>query len=160
MLSSSTLEPFEPSMLCSRRNGFTLVEVLLSIAFVAFLAGVSVPLWQDLQVRNDLDVAEQQLVANMRRAQLLAQANVGDNPWGVKVQTGSITIFQGQNFAARMVAADEVLSIPTTIAFTGWSEVVFSKVFGEPSITGNLILTTVGNEIRTLTINPKGVVNY
>ncbi len=153
------MQPFQFTKLVIRQ-GFTLIELLLSIAFIAFLAGVSIPLWQQLQVRNDIDVTQQALVASIRRSQLLAQANVGDNPWGIKIQPGTVTIFQGSSYANRLPTQDESFGFSSSITASGLSEVVFSKVFAEPSVTGGMIFTTVTNEARTTTIGAKGMVNY
>ena len=40
-----------------RSRGFTMIEVMLSLAIIAVLAGISTPIYQSFQVRNDLDIA-------------------------------------------------------------------------------------------------------
>ena len=40
-----------------RKGGYTLLEVLLSVAIISAIAGFSIPVLQSFQNRNDLDVA-------------------------------------------------------------------------------------------------------
>ncbi len=143
-----------------KNAGFTLLEVLLSVAAIAIIAGISVPIYQSFQVRNDLDIATVTIAQAFRRAQLLSQAVDGDTGWGVFVQSGSITLFKGISYAARDTAFDEIFEVPTNITPTGVSEIVFTKFTGNPQTTGTIILTSSTNETRSIIINAKGMVNY
>lgn len=142
------------------KAGFTLLEVLLSIAAITIITGISIPVYQSIQVRNDLDIAATTIAQNARRAQALAQASDGDTSWGVHVQSGDVTLFQGPSYAGRNTAFDEVSGVPTSITPSGISEVVFAKFSGLPTSTGTATLTSNTNETRNITINSKGMVNY
>ena len=63
--------------------GFTLLEVLLSVAIIALIAGIGTPVYQSFQTRNDLDVVTNTVAQSLRRAQVLARASDGDTTWGV-----------------------------------------------------------------------------
>ncbi|MCX6714011.1 MAG: hypothetical protein NTV48_02810, partial [Candidatus Vogelbacteria bacterium] len=89
-------------------SGFSLIEVLLVVSSIAILAGISIPIYQSFQTRNDLDIAVTTIAQSMRRAQVLAQASAGDISYGVRVQTGSITIFKGINYSGRDINFDEL----------------------------------------------------
>lgn len=141
-------------------KGFTLLEMLLSIAAIAVIAGISVPVYQSFQVRNDLDVAAVTIVQTSRRAQALAQAVDGDTSWGIRMQSGSIVMFKGASYAGRDAAFDEIFQVPTSIVPSGVSEIVFTKFSGHPQTTGSITLSSNTNETRNIAINAKGAISY
>jgi prepilin-type N-terminal cleavage/methylation domain-containing protein len=143
-----------------KSRGFTLLEILLSVALIGLLAGLSIPIYQSFQVRNDLDIATGEVVQTARRAQTLAQGVAGDAPWGIYLQSDSLTLFQGTSYAARNNTWDEIFSLPATIIPSGLQEIVFSKFSGEPQTNGAIILTSSNNETRTISINSQGTANY
>lgn len=136
------------------------MEVLLSVALIALIAGLSIPVYQTLQVRNDLDVAATTATETLRRAQVLSQAVDGDARWGVHMQSGSITLFQGASYASRNEEFDEVFAVPTVITPSGTKEFVYAKFSGLPQTTGTLTLTSDNDETRNITVNEKGTITY
>ncbi len=143
-----------------QRHGFTLIEMLLSVAVITVIAGISIPIYQSFQVRNDLDLSASTIAQTARRAQFLAQASDGDSNWGVHVQSGSIVLFKGSTFAARDTTVDETFDLPASLAPTGTSDLIYQKVTGMPAATGTVLLTSTANETRTILINAKGMVSY
>lgn len=139
--------------------GFTLIEVLLSVALIGLIAGIGAVVYQQLQTRNDLDIATTTVATAYRRAQTLSRAADGDTSWGVRVDAGVITLFQGVSFATRVVTFDEVTTTSPSISPSGFVEVVFAKFTGLPQTTGTLTLTGP-NDTRTLTLNAQGTVIY
>jgi len=140
--------------------GFTLIEVLLSVALLAVLAGFSLPVYRALQVRNDLDIATNTVVQSLYRAQVLSQAVSSDASWGVYVGVGEIVIFQGDSYVTRDDIWDEVFDLPTDITPSGLAAVVFDRFTGDTQTTGSVILNSNTNETKTITINNKGMVDY
>ena len=141
-------------------RGFTLLEMLLSIAIIAILAGLSVPIYQSFEARNDLDIATVTAVQSLRRAQVLSEAVLNDSSWGVHIATSSVTIFKGASFTGRDSSYDEQISSAQSVAYSGLSDVVFSKLLGMPSATGTIMATSTTNETRTININAKGAISY
>lgn len=141
-------------------SGFTLLEALLSLAIITLIAGLSIPVYNQLQMNNDLHIAAATSAQTMRRAQILSQAVDGDTSWGVYAQVESITLFQGASYVARNTSFDEVFSMPSTIAPSGQQEFVFAKFSGLPQNAGMLTLTLNANETRNITINAKGTITY
>jgi len=133
---------------------------MLSIAAIAIIAGIGIPVYQSFQVRNDLDIAATTVAQSMRRAQVLSQASDGDTSWGVKIQSGSIVLFKGASYAARDSSFDEVFDVPGSITPSGLSEIVFAKFTGFPVGAGAATLTSNTNETRTISINARGTVSY
>jgi prepilin-type N-terminal cleavage/methylation domain-containing protein len=141
-------------------KGFTLPEVLLSLTLLAIIGGMTIPMYRIFIVRNDLDSAATTLAQNLRRAQTLAWAGDGDMSWGVHLGVGSILLYKGTSFATRDTNFDENTSIPTTIAVSGINDILFTRITGIPNATGTFTLTSQTSEIRNVTINEKGMVDY
>jgi prepilin-type N-terminal cleavage/methylation domain-containing protein len=143
-----------------RNRGFTLFEILLVVALISITAGISIPVYQSFQTRNDLEISGITIAQTLRRAQILSQAVDGDTSWGVNVAVGNITLFKGESFSLRDAGFDEVFSMPTSISVSGLEEIVFEKFTGEPQNTGTTTLTSINNETRSININSKGTVSY
>lgn len=144
----------------SSLRGFVLLELLLSIALITVIAGVSVPAYHLLQVKNDLDIATNTVVQSLSRAQILSQAVDRDTSWGVKMQSGSITLFKGTSFASRDANFDEQFDVPSTISFSQTTEFVLSKFTGFPTATGTATLTSSNGDVSSISINTKGGIAY
>lgn len=140
-------------------QGFTLIEILLSISLIAALAGVSTPIYRLLQVRNDLDITINSLAQTLRRAQILSSAVDGDTTWGVNIQNGSLTLFKGSSFTSRDSTYDETFNISSSISVSGLQEVVYAKFAGLPQSIGTTTLTT-SSDSRSITINTKGTLSF
>ncbi len=143
-----------------RQNGFTLIEILLSVGIIALLSVTLTPVFQSFQVRNDLDVATVSIAQSLRRAQALSQAVDGDTTWGVNIQSASTTVFKGASFVTRDITYDELFDVPLSITPSGLSSTTFAKLSGLPNATGTITLTSNINETRTITINDKGTILY
>lgn len=144
-------------------SGFTLLELLLSVALITVLAGLSLPVASRFQILTDADVAATTIAQSLRRAQALARSGDGDTTWGVSVDdsdNNKIVMFRGASYAARDTGYDEEFDLPASITPTGVSEVVFAKLTGDPDTTGTTTLTTATNQVRTITINAVGMVSY
>jgi prepilin-type N-terminal cleavage/methylation domain-containing protein len=142
------------------KQGFTLIEILLSIACIAIISAISIPVYQSFQNRNDLNIAANAVAQSLRRAQILAQASEGDASFGVKIQLADVIIFRGSSFASRDIEFDESIAMSESITPSGLDEIVFSKFVGLPNNTGTIILNSNINETKEITINEKGMVSY
>lgn len=140
--------------------GFTLLEVLLSVAIIGMLTGVSLPVYESFVRRNDLDLTAQSIAAMLRRAQTYARAVSSDSAWSVEIQSSAVTLFQGTSFGARNTAFDETLNVPASITPGGLGEVQFTKFSAAPNTTGNITLASTTNDTRTIIVNAKGMVDY
>lgn len=168
MITSSKNKVFEsiPNRIWSNHasiksgGGFTLTEILLAVGLLVILFAFTVPVYQSFQVKNDLDIAATTLAQSLRRAGLLSRGAKGDSSWGVKAFPGSFVIFRGGSYALRDPSFDELNELPESLALSGLSEVVFSKLTGNPNQIGSFTITASTGDTKNISLNPKGIVSY
>ncbi|HEX3568777.1 MAG TPA: type II secretion system protein [Candidatus Saccharimonadales bacterium] len=144
----------------ANEDGFTLIEMLLSVGIIALLAGLSLPIYFSSQTRNDTASTTETIADGLRRAEIDARAVHGDVQWGVNFQSTSATLFQGTSYATRATMYDEPLTIPSDITIGYSGDIVFAKLTGLPTTTPSITITSKNNETATITINTKGMVDY
>lgn len=146
----------------SKRNipGFTLLEILLVISFLAFLFGIMAPVYNHFQTRNNLDLAAQTLVQSYRRAQVLAKSMKYDSSWGVYASATTSTIFKGNSYASRDSSYDEIRPFPGNVIASNTTEIIFLKSTSTPTSVATTTLKTPDNEIRYIYINAQGTIYY
>jgi len=144
-----------------KKEGFSIIEVIVVIVMIGILAGVSFPFFSLIYTRNNIDAATQGVVRIIQQARINSEAMEADDTWGVKVQSGSVVLFKGSSYAARNTSYDQVLSISSNISFTGSTitEIVFAKLTGLPITPGTFTLT-LGTDVRNVIVNSKGMVSY
>lgn len=133
-----------------RRAGFALIEILLVVGMVGTMTGLAIPLYRDYQIRNDLNLATEQVTQGLARARLLSQSAQNDDAWGFYIPAG--VLYKGTQYAARDSQYDEVYAMPSTIMTTGLSEVSYQKLSGNPSGTGAITLLALNQDTRTILI--------
>lgn len=142
----------------SNQHGFTLLELLLSMALISILVGMTMTVYYATQVKNGLDIAASTLTQGLRRAQALAQNGDSDSSWGVYINAGSITLFKGSTYATRDTTMDETATYASNITASGTKEIDFTKFTGDPTSTATFTLSTSA-DTKTITVNAKGMVS-
>ncbi|MBI4239901.1 type II secretion system protein [Candidatus Uhrbacteria bacterium] len=140
------------------RRGFTLIEIILSIALIGIMTASAAPAYHALYLKNDLEVTANTLAHAVHRAQNLSRAVSNDSQWGVSAQNGLLTVFQGTSYANRNTAYDETFTIPSSIQFSQ-TELVFQKITGELQAPITITLTSSG-DTKNISINVKGTITY
>jgi Tfp pilus assembly protein PilE len=56
-----------------------MIEMTLSVAVLAIIFGMTIPMYRNFSIRNDMDIAVTTLVQDYRRAQVLSQITDGDS---------------------------------------------------------------------------------
>ncbi len=141
------------------KRGFSVVELIIVMGIFSLIAVVSVSSFKGLQTKNAMVIAQESVTNALRRAQTLAISGSHEEGWGVYMETGRITVFQGDDHGTRDASFDKIFIVSEDITFSGLTEVWFSQIAGEPQTTGGIILTQKDN-IQTLTLNEYGVINY
>ncbi len=140
-------------------RGFSLLELLLVIALLIFLVGLTLPISLYFFQTILLDKATITVIDTLRRAQLQAMLQKNDSSFGVKIFPGAYyyVLFQGDSYDSRVQNEDEYFFVWGDIEVVSGrvDELVFSKFTGTPSITGT-VYVTLGNNIEGININSEG----
>ncbi len=148
-------------------RGFTLLELVISVAFLLLLVAAATPAYREFTAKYQLDTNARDLEQLLRTAQNLSMATRGDDTYGVHLVSGSggaFTLFKGASYAARDSATFGEISyaLPGSISLsetvTG-DDVVFGKVDGTTAGVGAVTLTGRSGT-RTITVNEAGLVTF
>lgn len=147
-------------------RGFSTVEMLVVIAVLALLVGVTVPKVANFYQRWTLDGAAHDLTSALRLAQSKSVQGEGDAVWSVRIVSGAggeFTLFEGSNFGARDTAFDETYTLPSflTVSETiSGQDVIFTRTEGSSATTGTITISWPdGGLSRGVTINTLGTVD-
>lgn len=141
------------------KQGFTLIELLLVIIIVALVLVLTIPLAISFYKNQQLNTTVEEVLQSLRRAQLKAMSQA-DYSFGVYLgsgKTGQYVLFRGDSFATR--DQEEIFDCPDDISFSGISEVIFSRLAGIPSVTGNINFAS-DSQTAIVNINELGRINY
>lgn len=149
-----------------KSNGFTLIEIILTMSLIAITSMISVPILIDSSRRNDLDISINTAVVAARRANLLARSSEGDRSWGAHFEGPQLTIFKCPSvgdctYQGRLASDtdfDEQFVISSAISISGTVDYVFEKITGYT--TGGSTNFINNNDTKSVSINPNGLVNY
>ena len=140
------------------KRGFTLFEILLVVSILGIIGMVSVVFSVRLLRSNDLNIAVRHALNNIRIAQTRAQLASGNNPWGVHITSGSMTLFRGNSYVTRDQTQDAVTEFSQRITISGLQEVGFDVISGTPSQSGLITFTHADiTQPRHLFVNPLGL---
>lgn len=140
-------------------HAFTLIEVLVTMALLVSLVGISIPIYQNFQIVNELDSAVNLSVRVLRSAQLQSQSVQQDSTWGIYFSAGKLNVYKGATYATRDTTFDLAYDIPANVAVSGLNDFIYSKVFGDPSATGTISFTSFST-VKTIVVNSKGALTY
>ncbi len=143
----------------SPSRGFTLMEIMLTVAALGIISATAITSSLLMLRANDLDLAIASTTQNLRAAQLRSRAADGDAQWGVYLGGNTITLFRGPSFAARNSAYDEATELASTITPSGLTEIVYAKKTGLPINSGVVTLTHDVLGPKQLSINGLGLID-
>lgn len=141
-----------------KERGFTLLEMIMVLGLIALLSSPLFSLAVDFYNARQFDVHFQGLVQSLRRAQSKAIYGL-ESPFGVYFSGQQYVLFKGPSYTARDPEYDEVFLLPEGAYLSGLQEIVFSRISGLPSDTGDIVLDLYQHS-DSININPEGVIDY
>lgn len=138
-------------------SGFTLIELLIAIAIFLSL-GVSATVFSAKSVgEHAVADAADFFAGSLREARWASRLGKGADPWGVRVDGGRIVLFRGTDYDSRDPSLDRSYVFNQNVSISGPDEIVFSRVTGQPSVTGTVSVSWRGN-VRSFVVNDLGIV--
>jgi prepilin-type N-terminal cleavage/methylation domain-containing protein len=126
-------------------RGFTLPELLVVIALMVAVAGLTLPSALRFYQNQIVDDTARSLQDALRRARQSAASRRNDSAFGVKIQSDRFILFQGSSFAGRTAAEDETTTYPASVSVTGtFDEIVFSRLYATSSASGTISVVGEG----------------
>ncbi len=148
------------------RKAFTLIEVMIVLALITLILGLSLLYTQTSIVRTDLNSQRDAFISQLRLAQSNAMSGKDGASYGVHIESDSYTIFTGTNYVAEDTG-NLTYELPGTLEFMNLSlngsgsNVVFTSPKGETSDYGSVdIYSSQINKTSTITINQFGIITY
>lgn len=152
----------------SGQSGFTLIEVLVTLAIIAVLSALTFINLGRPQASATTDDAVQVLVADLAAQRSLAMSGAVDDtgqaqPQGIHLQSAAYTLFSGATLStgdSNNYTVDVSAHTTLSTSFAG-GDVVFDAMSGEVhnfDPAHNTITLTHDDITQTLTINRYGVV--
>jgi len=142
----------------AKRRGFTVIEMLLVIGIIGILGLVSFPgIFQVLSQGYFTNTVER-MVRTLRTAQSYSLSGKADSSWGVHYEEGKLVLFKGTDYAARDPSFDAVTAVPVAVVVTGWSDLYFDRLRGNPSAPLSVMVEVYGRA-GTISVNSQGGIN-
>jgi len=143
------------------KRAFTLVELILIIAFLGIFAAIAVPRFNFSGIlRQEADTVARKIVTDLRRTRRLAISNAADNSVGFKLNMTGSSPYTGYNIVdANSSETVDSHTIDSTITCTGGDEFAFGplgnlKAGSDP----NLSVAAEGKSFTITIISGTGVV--
>ena len=153
---------YKPSSLSQVVTGFTLIEILVTLAVLVILGTTVLSAFSRFRASTELDAAVHQALSVIRLAQSKTLAAEEDSQHGVRFESDRITLFQGASFTE--VPTNEVIELSALVQITnislagGGVDVVFTRLSGRTPQSGFVTLALASDPSRTrvITIDSSG----
>ncbi|MFH0818797.1 MAG: prepilin-type N-terminal cleavage/methylation domain-containing protein [Patescibacteria group bacterium] len=139
-------------MRLSSRSGFTLVEIIVVMAIISFMASITIPFMSSYLSQQQLSTLTDEVVGNLRRAQNKAITSTNNVSWGVAWHSTYYAIIEDPSGVATEY---EVYTLPANSVISG-SDIIFSKLSGKTTANTITITATSINEQKQININDEG----
>lgn len=151
------------------RRAYSYLELLVVIGIILIIVATGFTMRAGILPDSALSTQTRQVMEIIKLAQIRALNRDQNSAWGVRFtdnvgSSDQYILFKGSSYAARDTAYDLTTTMASTvtlgnITFTGGQpEVVFAQLTGVTSNTGSLTITSIENDVSTITVTARGVV--
>ncbi len=136
-------------------KGFTLIEVLVSIAIIFILAGISTSVFYQKYRTVTVDKDVTNVISYLDKARNQTIDAVDASSFGISFSSTTVNLFEGTVSNSSTIKTTYTISPDVTMTYAltgGASQVYFNRLTGEPSVVGTITLTSKVNNSYTTTI--------
>lgn len=140
-----------------RKNGFTILEVLLVIAIFSIIVVMFLPVGVDFYKIQLINRTNDQILWLLKSARNNAITQQNNSDFGYYYNDNMVVLFEGSSYDSREQDKDFTYSVPSDISIIGPSEIVFEKYTGNPDQTGTISVLYYQHS-RDININSEGLI--
>lgn len=142
------------------RWGFTLIELILVVAIITTVGGLSASFYGRFINQNAVSNTVDQIVQLTRKAQTYAMLSRKSNSagWGICLSSPNLILYQGVSCLSKNSALDEKFQVNTAISISGLTDINFTRVNGIPSTTPTIVVSGLGIS-KQVVVNSLGMIS-
>ncbi|MBT3292940.1 prepilin-type N-terminal cleavage/methylation domain-containing protein [Candidatus Peregrinibacteria bacterium] len=139
-------------------SGFTMPEILITLAVFLVMASLSLPYLGDFFRNENAEAHCKRLNQAIYRASYRSNAGENGLSWGVYASGDSYTLFAGDSYATRDTNLDETITLPSTMTIVTPKTFHFQKYSGLPDYVDTVSITLGGITTQCASVNSAGLV--
>ncbi len=140
-------------------KGFTLIELIIVICIFLLLGAIFWPIGANFFSQELASKGQQQIIWILKQARANAINQKNNSAFGVYLEKGQATLFQGDNYTDRITSEDIIYTLPKIVTIVDLNEIVFEPNTGQVSTPGTIKLNSPSLS-REIVINQLGVIDY
>jgi prepilin-type N-terminal cleavage/methylation domain-containing protein len=147
-----------------KSRGFTLVEIVMVLAILVFLAAGAASAFSSFTRERALTGAAESVLSLLRSAHGQTLAAKNDASYGVHFASSTVTLFRGATYVQGgagnvAVSLDSRVIVSVVSLSDGGSDVHFTRLTGEAEEYGTITVALVSTSTRTarITVSPSGL---
>ena len=143
-----------------QNNGFTLVEILISMGIMLILIGVTTPFTIRFYRRYQIITERNLMVSILRQARTLSFAGSGSTDHGVHIASASYTytLFEGSSYATRDQSKDQTFDFSSNVTISGPSDILFTYLSARTS-SASFVFDN-GTKLEKIYVNKEGRIDW
>lgn len=150
------------------RSGFTLLEIVITVAILAILVAAASPVLRGVVRKGEIDSFSQNIIFDLKQARARSMSGDGGLKWGLHLVSVTSTrsfyqVFSSpSNYNDQSSTVQSATYLPLLIHFTSpapssTQDIIFDKIRGTiPASTTIIFSNPVDNQIRTINLNASG----
>ncbi|MBI2482078.1 MAG: GspH/FimT family pseudopilin [Candidatus Vogelbacteria bacterium] len=151
----------------SLSKGFTLIEIVLALGLIVFVAGFALTIDYQRYQKQSLKTEQQTIITLLQTARSQAINNIGQSSHGLVIyppdEPQNYVLFTGTDYSTSDPTKNQIIESGYNwdLASTSLSQVIFNQLSGDVNTAGEIILIDpVSNNTSTISVNHEGAINW